>query len=218
MTDPRNETIDNSQNSQGKSVLDSLLGWFMADSSSSTSVPTQTPSDNNHTRNNTQQTHVFHKKKNPPDDYGDAHLFPTLPGFTIPVEIRRTPQYGDDQFGIFALEDIPENTKFWKWTPRVTKIHKDDIEQYIREHYHPNDTRGIRRFLRRGFVLPAPYDEHWNSNPTDAGSRMNHSSTPNCGRPRGTLRNIHKGEELTMDYSGNGNPQCTLTSVIPTAF
>lgn len=36
---------------------------------------------------------------------------------------------------------------------------------------------------------------------------MNHSSTPNCGQPHGTLRDIKKGEELVMDYSHNGNPK-----------
>ena len=144
---------------------------------------------------------------NDDDDDDEQYLFPTLPGFTIPVEIRRAPQYGDDQFGIFVLQDIPPHTEFWVWTDRVQKIYHNEIRTYIAENYKPHDLQGIRRFLRRGFVLPAPYDDHWNSNPTDAGSIMNHSSTPNCGQPYGTLRWIRKGEELTMDYSGNGNPK-----------
>lgn len=137
----------------------------------------------------------------------DSHLFPTLPAFTIPVEINLAPQYGNGQYGVFALEDIPPETNFWVWTHRVQKIHCTKMKAYIAHHFAPSDITGIRSFLRRGFVLPPPYDDHWNSNPTDAGTMMNHNSTPNCGRPKGTLRFIRKGEELTMDYSGNGNPQ-----------
>jgi hypothetical protein len=138
----------------------------------------------------------------------DSHLFPTLPSFTIPVEIRPTPLLGNDQYGVFALEDIPPHTNFWKWTHRVKSIHYTELEDYIAEHYESEDVQGICAFLRRGFVIPSsPRDEYWNSNPTDAGCYMNHSSTPNCGRPHGTLRLVQAGEELTVDYSGNGNPQ-----------
>jgi hypothetical protein len=152
-------------------------------------------------------------------DYGvdyiddvDMHLFPTLPAFTIPVEIRPTPLLGNGQYGVFALEDIPPHTDFWKWTHRVESIHYTELEDYIAAHYQSDDVNGIGTFLRRGFVIPgtpaAPArDEYWNSNPTDAACYMNHSSTPNCGRPYGTLRLVQAGEELTVDYSGNGNPQ-----------
>jgi hypothetical protein len=143
------------------------------------------------------------------EDHGDdSHLFPTLPAFTIPVEIRPTPLLGNDQYGVFAMEDIPPHTNFWKWTYRVESIHYTELNDYIAQHYESDDIQGICMFLRRGFVIPgAPRDEYWNSNPTDAGCYMNHSSTPNCGRPHGTLRLVEAGEELTVDYSGNGNPQ-----------
>jgi hypothetical protein len=143
----------------------------------------------------------------PADEDDDTHLFPTLPAFTIPVEIRPTPLLGKGQYGVFCLEDIPPHTNFWKWTHRVEPIHYTALQDYIAEEFKPDDLEGIRAFLRRGFVIPAPRDEYWNSNPTDAGCYMNHSSTPNCGRPHGSLRLIKAGEELTVDYSGNGNPQ-----------
>mmetsp|Transcript_9030 Transcript_9030/g.21469 ORF Transcript_9030/g.21469 Transcript_9030/m.21469 type:complete len:202 (-) Transcript_9030:1714-2319(-) len=141
-----------------------------------------------------------------PED--DSHRFPTLPAFTVPVEVRSAPQYGPTEFGVFALEDIPANCRdFWIWTDRVKKIHHTELEDYIQSNFESTNIRQIRQFLRRGFVLPPPKDDYWNSNPTDAGSFMNHSSTPNCGQPYGTLRTIKKGEELVMDYSGNGNPK-----------
>jgi hypothetical protein len=152
------------------------------------------------------------------DHIDDASLFPTLPAFTVPVEIRPTPWLGPNQYGVFATEDIPPRTNFWRWTHRVVQFHHTELEDYIRNTY-PNCEDGgddgddasnleaIRCFLRRGFVLPAPYDMYWNSNPTDAGCYMNHSSTsPNCVQPHGTNRWVRAGEELTMDYSMNGNP------------
>merc|ERR1719491_1204948 len=48
-------------------------------------------------------------------------------------------------------------------------------------------------------------DDFFHSNPTDSGKFTNHSAHPNVG-PDGALRNILKGEELTMDYSFHGNP------------
>lgn len=138
----------------------------------------------------------------------DVQLFPTAPAFTVPVQVRSAPKYGSGELGVFALEDIPKHCKnFWLWTDRVTAIHHTEIEHYIKDHFLPKDIRRIRQFLRRGFVLPPPNDDCWYSNPSDAGSFMNHSSTPNCGQPHGTLRATKKGEELTMDYSFNGNPK-----------
>lgn len=136
----------------------------------------------------------------------DDYMFPTHAAFTIPVEIKPTPHLGEGQFGVFAAQDIPPNTEFWIWTHRVIEIPSSQMGTYISENYRPDDSEGIRSFLRRGFVLPPPYDDYFYSNPTDAGTFMNHSSTPNCARPHGTTRLIKAGEELTMDYSGNGNP------------
>jgi hypothetical protein len=159
--------------------------------------------DRDATTSDPQQQPLAHEE----EDADDLHLFPTLPAFTVPVEIRPTPRYGNDQCGVFALTDIPKHTKFWIWTHRVQQIHFTEMEDRIAERFESDDVRGIRQFLRQGFVVPPPYDDYWNSNPTDAGCYMNHSSLhPNCGPPHGTLRGIKAGEELTMDYSGNGNP------------
>ncbi len=136
----------------------------------------------------------------------DSHLFPAHAAFTIPVEIKPTPHLGEEQYGVFAAEDIPPNTNFWLWTHRVVEIPSSGIGNYISQNYQPDDVEGIRHFLRRGFVLPPPYDDFFYSNPTDAGTFMNHSSNPNCARPQGTTRLVKAGEELTMDYAGNGNP------------
>lgn len=140
------------------------------------------------------------------EDEDDSHLFPTHPAFTIPVEIKPTPLLGKGQYGVFAAQDIPRHTEFWIWTHRVVEIPASQMALHIAEHYAPDDVEGIQCFLRRGFVLPPPYDDCFYSNPDDAATFMNHSSTPNCARPHGTTRLIRAGEELTMDYSGNGNP------------
>ena len=166
---------------------------------------------------------------NPKDsDEDDTLLFPTLPAFLCPVEIRETPSIGPDHKGVFTLVDIPAATKFWKWTTRVRQIHKDDLHHYIEQNIivnkdfqhqksfdekaavgdmkvGSNNEEAIQIFLRQGFVLPNDPDVFC-SNPTDAGRFMNHSPTPNCG-PDGTLRIIKAGEELTMDYGFHGNPQ-----------
>lgn len=161
-------------------------------------------------------------------DEDDTYLFPTLPAFLWPVEIRETPSIGPDHKGVFALVDIPADIKFWIWTNRVHQIHKDDLHHYIEQNIivdndfqhqkssdekatvgdvevGSNNEEAIQIFLRQGFVLPND-PEMFCSNPTDAGRFMNHSSTPNCG-PDGTLRIIKAGEELTMDYGFHGNPQ-----------
>ncbi|KAL3827472.1 hypothetical protein ACHAXA_003741 [Cyclostephanos tholiformis] len=161
-------------------------------------------------------------------DDDDALLFPTLPAFLCPVEIRETPSIGPGHNGVFALVDIPSDTKFWKWTNRVHQIHKDDLHHYIQQNIiidkdvQPqqsfddkatigiieagrDDEEAIRIFLRQGFVLPNDPDVFC-TNSTDAGRFMNHSPTPNCG-PDGTLRLIKAGEELTMNYGFHGNPQ-----------
>jgi len=162
-------------------------------------------------------------------DDDDKLLFPTLPAFLYPVDIRKTPAIGPNHNGVFALVDIPSDSKFWKWTNRVHQIHKDDLHHYIQQNiimdkdvHHEqsfddkvtignieagsnNHQEAIQIFLRQGFVLPNDPD-FFCSNSTDAGRFMNHSPTPNCG-PDGTLRLIEAGEELTMDYGYHGNPQ-----------
>lgn len=132
----------------------------------------------------------------------EAHPFPSLPAFLVRVEVRECNRYGDGHFGVFALEDVPKDTKFWVWTERVVGIPGSELRAYISNEYG-EDRSAARIFLRQGFVLPGK--DVFYTNPTDAGRYMNHSSDPNCG-PDGTLRDIAAGEELTMDYSFHGNP------------
>jgi hypothetical protein len=134
----------------------------------------------------------------------NAH-FPTEPAFLVPVEVRDAPQYGTGQKGVYATEPIAAGTKFWVWTDRVERIHYTQLKVYIAQQVGNDDLKNIQRFLQQGFVLPND-ENHFCSNPTDAGRFMNHSSDPNCG-PDGTLRHVAKDEELTMDYSFHGDPQ-----------
>uniref|UniRef100_A0A7S2WQ98 SET domain-containing protein n=1 Tax=Mucochytrium quahogii TaxID=96639 RepID=A0A7S2WQ98_9STRA len=136
----------------------------------------------------------------------DECTFPTEPAFLVPVEVKKTLQYGEDHYGVFASEPIPAQTKIWAWTDRVKKIHHTALGSHIKSNFG-DDKKLIQLFLRQGFVLPGEgNDQVFNSNPTDAGRFMNHSNSPTCG-PDGTLRDIQKGEELTMDYSFHGNPK-----------
>ena len=138
----------------------------------------------------------------------EEHYFPTLPAFVVAVEVKDAPQYGKGHKAVYALEDIPKDTKFWVWTSRITGIPSSELQEYINKEFRTDDTdtnnrEAIQIFLRQGFVLPN--QDIFYTNPTDAGRYFNHSSTPNCG-PDGTLRDIAKGEELTMDYSFHNNP------------
>ena len=151
------------------------------------------------------------------------------PAFLVPVVIRETPQYGEDdnQKGVFAKTDIPAGTKMWVWTDRVISIHHQQLEHYIATNFGTR-TNDIQLFLRQGFVLPKSStsasmkhgtgssssssndavgegDDYFHSNPTDCGRFTNHSKTPNMGPD--ALRDIVAGEELTMDYSFHGNPE-----------
>lgn len=129
--------------------------------------------------------------------------FPTEPAFVVPVEVRETPEYGEGHYGVFAAAPLNAGTKFWVWTDRIMAIPHHELDAYIETNFG-KDVQAIQTFLRQGFVLPNK-DDVFYSNPTDAGRFMNHSNTPNCG-PDGTLRDVEKGEELTMDYSFHGNP------------
>lgn len=142
---------------------------------------------------------LFEERK----EYGP---FPTEPAFLVSVEVRSAPQYGCGHKGVFATEPIKAGTKFWEWTDRVKQIHHDHLDDHIASNYG-EDREAIQLFLRQGFVLPGEgKDDFFNSNPTDAGRFMNHSNDPNCG-PDGTLRDVERGEELTMDYKFHGNPR-----------
>ena len=164
------------------------------------------------------------------DDRNHEVQFPTLPAFTVRVEIRPTPEYGQGHFGVFALQDIPRGTKFWKWTDRVKVIPHEELEEYIKTNIIDKDgdddenNSKIKTFLRQGFVLPPARknndvddggstslgreDQFFYSNPTDGGRFMNHAnhSDANCG-PDGAIRDIRVDEELTMDYTFHGDPE-----------
>ena len=140
----------------------------------------------------------------------EEHYFPTLPAFTVAVEVKNAPQYGKGHKAVYALEDVSKDTKFWVWTSRITGINAEELQEYINKEFRTDDDtddthnrEAIQMFLRQGFVLPN--QDVFYTNPTDAGRYFNHSSMPNCG-PDGTLRDIAKGEELTMDYSFHNNP------------
>ena len=139
----------------------------------------------------------------------DAHHFPSLPAFLVPVEVRDTSHLGEGQKGVFSIAAIQSGTKIWEWTSRVNRIHHTNLETYIAEHFtaepEQENFSQIQLFLRQGFVLPSD-DAFFNSNPTDAGRFMNHSDQPNCG-PDGALRDIEAVEELTMCYGFHGNPK-----------
>ena len=192
--------------------MDQLFGWLAPVPPHKHGQPTEQQAhdaDPIHHHDNDHNHDDDDNNYNEEDDEGS--FFPTHPGFTVPVEIKPTPHLGPDQYGVFAAADIPKHTTdFWIWTDRVIAIPSQDLATYIHTHYPDplgQDRSAVQRFLRRGFVLPSPYDNVFYSNPTDAGTYMNHSSdNPNCARPVGTTRLIRKGEELTMDYSGNGNP------------
>jgi hypothetical protein len=129
-----------------------------------------------------------------------------LPGFTVNVEVRPTPHLGVDQYGVFALQDIPAKHLVWKWTRRLQAYHYSELETYIQANYQEDDLEGIRTFLRRGVVPREPSDSHFVSALTDSIGFMNCSASPNCRHQRAT-RYIYKGEELTLDYSFYSNPQ-----------
>lgn len=180
-----------------------------------------------------EEAHTNTKKNinNGIDDDNDDHAisqFPTLPAFTVRVELRTTPQYGPGHQGVFALQRIPKGTKFWLWTDRVEVIPHNELEDYISTHVVARDIddncdnddsdNKIKTFLRQGFVLPpskndedgtyGTEDQFFYSNPTDGGRFMNHANhgVANCG-PDGAIRDIFVGEELMMDYTFHGNPK-----------
>jgi hypothetical protein len=189
-------------------VLDQVLGWIMKqDGQAKGEIMEESLQPTRLSAEDEEEAEERTEEGEEDDEWeDDSHLFPTHAAFTIPVEIKSTPRLGKDQYGVFAAEDIPANTEFWLWTHRVVEIPSSQVRPFISENYQTDDLEGIRTFLRRGFVLPPPYDDCFYSNPTDAGTFMNHSTTPNCKQPNGTSRLVKAGEELTMDYSGNGNP------------
>jgi hypothetical protein len=129
-----------------------------------------------------------------------------LPGFTVNVEVRPTPHLGENQYGVFTLQEIPANHAIWEWTRCLNAYHQSELETYIESNFKPDDLEGIQTFLRRGIVLKAPADCYFVSAMTDSIGLMNCSSSPNCRHFRAT-RDIYEGEELTLDYAFYGNPQ-----------
>ena len=112
--------------------------------------------------------------------------------------MKDTPHYGAGHKGVFS-----KNTKFWVWTDRIKGIPGNELRDYIHKTFGNDNREALQIFLRQGFVLP--HADIFHTNPTDAGRYFNHSSNPNCG-PDGTLRDIRKGEELTMNYCFHNDP------------
>jgi hypothetical protein len=127
-------------------------------------------------------------------------------GFTVKVEIRPTPHLGENQFGVFALQDIPFGHLIWYFTNILETFHHDELEGYIERNYAEDDLEGIREFLRRGLPLKVPNSQHFVSAVDGCFGFLNHSAAPNI-HARRAARKICKGEELTIDYAFYGNPQ-----------
>jgi hypothetical protein len=152
------------------------------------------------------QEMVYENDEHEDAEYIEESGLGWLPGFTVNVEVRPTPHLGVNQYGVFALQDVPAKHLVWKWTRRLQAYHHSEIETYIQTNYHEDDLEGIRMFLRRGVVPRAPSESHFVSALTDSFGFLNCSASPNCRHQRAT-RDIYKGEELTLDYNFYSNPQ-----------
>ena len=140
-----------------------------------------------------------------PEEQKIEDEFPTLPAFLVPVEVRDVPEIGPGHKGVFALTDLEKGTVTWKWTDLVHTYHHDDLPAMLEAMEKNSSREDVRVFLRQGFVLPNDLD-FFNSNSGDAGRFVNHSPEPTMGM-EGLLRDVKKGEELTMNYSFHGNPE-----------
>jgi len=105
--------------------------------------------------------------------------------------------------GLYADEDLEAGTVIFKWNPRV------DGE------YSPEYPNCLSSKESEEFKELASWDGHTWSLAGDGGAYFNHSKEPNvvvdksdgnrpAKRKRIAARNIHQGEELTMDYSEIG--------------
>jgi len=100
--------------------------------------------------------------------------------------------------GVFAIKEIPKNTIVFQFDNSEIKwIKKEDISEL-----DPEVQEMYKHFaVEKDGMLGAP--KHFNQ--MTPAWYINHSYNPNCGCDKNydfyTLRDIKKGEELTVDYS-----------------
>jgi len=106
--------------------------------------------------------------------------------------------------GVFAIRYIPKNTKIFK-TTRKTKFIGIDPKLVFS---NPRIDRAVKQMVRNFFVVwkEKLYLPNFSLNEIDISFFVNHSKKPNVIDKNGeeffALRNIKKGEELTVDYRG----------------
>jgi len=93
--------------------------------------------------------------------------------------------------GVFALTRIKGGEEILYITGKVVEVEDEsEYPKHVREHWHPVDKKGDNVL----FILPEP---PW--------MYLNHSCEPNAGvkkdRHLVAIRDIKKGEEVTVDYS-----------------
>jgi len=106
--------------------------------------------------------------------------------------------------GVFAIRYIPKNTKIFK-TTRKTKFIGIDPKLVFS---NPRIDRAVKQMVRNFFFVwkEKLYLPNFSLNEIDISFFVNHSKKPNVIDKNGeeffALRNIKKGEELTVDYRG----------------
>jgi len=106
--------------------------------------------------------------------------------------------------GVFAVRHIPKNTIIFK-TVRKTKFVGIDPELVFS---NPRIDGAVKQMVRDFFVVwrRKLYLPNFSLNEIDISFFVNHSKKPNVIDKNGeeffALRNIKKGEELTVDYRG----------------
>ena len=100
--------------------------------------------------------------------------------------------------GLFADQFIAKGTKTWEFDPRFDRFFsKEEFERFSREIQKFLQTYAYQSRVADGYVLDS-----------DDGRFTNHSDTPNLGKVplegkeayTVALRDIQKGEEMTLDY------------------
>ncbi|CAE8583956.1 unnamed protein product [Polarella glacialis] len=123
------------------------------------------------------------------------------PDFTVPVEVRDAPQYGEGQRGIFALARISRGTVCHrKWGP-VPKVHHGSLPAILKA----ISASDAQQYLRRGCVNPMDPD-HLIIDFDSAACFVNHSRKPNLDSGGRAIRDILPEEELLMNYRCHAEP------------
>ena len=117
------------------------------------------------------------------------------------VGVKKSKVHGT---GVFALKDIPKNTKVIEYVgKKVTKKQSDDVfeKQFAKYEKNPNKYGGVYLFeLNKRYDLDG--NVSWNP-----ARLINHSCDPNCETDiiKGhiwiiSIKDIKKGEEINYDY------------------